>query len=328
MIPSEIEGILTDVVELAPTTWQAGKTAISQLHPEEQRRRLGLIAKSNPKVIRLVHQGLKAPSGQSNLTSWASLIQDQGNCGDCTAYGSLGVGESAIRIKENNPSDPIKLSEAHVFFCSGGTCDGGNTVEAVLNRFMQGVCTEDCLPTKVVDQACSAGICANWWLNAKKLAAWNSITDPTEIKALLDTVPLVATMAVHQSFFNYAGGTYKNLGPQDPIVGYHCIGGFGYSDALVAKYLRNSWGIVWGQNCVINGIPRPGYCVIDAGELDAEMYELIPDGPVPAPGPAPTPPGPTPSPCKWGNGIANFLNLLARAAGRKGRFFYGNPKEE
>lgn len=290
IIPDNIEGVPTDVVEMTPDTWNADKTSISRLHPEEQRWRLGLIQRPTPKMLRLAHRNLKAPNGQSNLISWASLIQDQGPCGACPSFGSVGVAEACFRIKGKSGKAPFKLSEAHLFFCSGGTCNGGNTVEAVLNQFMKGVCIEKCLPYKPQDQSCEAGICKNWWLNAKKLASWNDVTDPTEIKALLDTVPLNAAMAVHQSFFNYAGGIYKNLGPQDPVVGYHDIGCFGYSDAQGVHIIRNSWGTGWGHKCNINKVARPGYCLIAYGELDPEMQELIPDGTVPAPPPPPKPP--------------------------------------
>ena len=57
LIPPDIEGVPTDVVELAPTTWQAGKTSISQLHPEEQLPEgLGVKTADSPKAIRVVHQ--------------------------------------------------------------------------------------------------------------------------------------------------------------------------------------------------------------------------------------------------------------------------------
>lgn len=318
LVPKEIEGVITDVVELAPATWQADKTTVSQLNPERQKRLLGVQEKPIPKVAASTHLTLKTPSGASDLIKWASAIQDQLNCGSCTAFGSIGVGEAAFRIKYNDMNACPKLSESHLFFCAGGTCDGGNTVVAVLNQFMKGVCTEACLPYKDQDQACGAGICSGWWLLAKKLAGWQSITGPAEIKALLDTIPLNTTMAVHQSFFNYTGGVYKNLGPQDPIAGYHDIGCFGYSDPLLYKIIRNSWGAGWGQNCIINGIPRPGYCLIDPGELDPEMWELIPDGPVPEP-------PPTPSPCSLGNAIAKFESAIAALLGREGRFYYRNP---
>ena len=179
----------------------------------------------------------------------------------------------------------------------------GNTVEATLNQFMKGVCTEDCLPYKDQDQQCRQGICPNWWLKAKKLAGWNSITIETEMKALLDTVPLNGTMEVHQSFLNYVSGVYRHLGLKDPVVGRHDIGVYGYSDKLGAHLIRNSWGIGWGQGCVVNGITRPGYCWISYGELDPEMQQLIPDGTVPAP---------TPSPCKVFRRLLRALGIVKR----------------
>jgi hypothetical protein len=203
------------------------------------------------------------------------------------------VWETDIRLSQVIGDPPVLLSVAHLFFCSGGTCDGGNTVEAVLDQATKGVCLESCLPYQDSDQPCGQGICKNWWLNAKKLASWLSITDPTEIRSLLDKMPLVATMAVHQSWMNYISGIYKNLGPSDPVVGYHCIGILGYSDAKVYWILRNSWGLGWAAGCIINGIARPGYCLIDPGELDPEMYELVlSNDPVPAPNPVPAPPKP------------------------------------
>jgi len=288
IIPKVIEEIPTDVIEMAPTSWDAGHTSVSDQHPEQQIRRLGLKEKPSSKRLIRTILSIITPLGESELTKWLSEMQDQANCGSCTVFGNIGVWEGCIRIKENNPSDPIKLSEAHLFFCSGGTCDGGNTVKAVLNQAMQGVCLESCLPYKDQDQACGAGICKNWWTNAKKLAGWNSVNDPTEIKVLLDTIPLNGTMSVHQSFFNYVSGVYKNLGAQDPIVGGHDIGVVGYSDKLNAYLIRNSWGKGWGSGCIINGLNRTGYCWIDYEELDMQMQQLEPDGPVPAPNP-PTP---------------------------------------
>jgi C1A family cysteine protease len=291
IIPKEIEQVPTDVIEVAPTSWNAGTTSVSDQHPEQQLRRLGLSEKPLPKARLRTLLTTKAPSGESELTKWLSEIQDQINCGSCPSFGNIGVWEGCIRIKENNPSDPIKLSEAHLFFCSGGTCDGGNTVEATLNQAMQGVCLESCLPYKDQDQACGTGICKDWWLNAKKLAGWNAVNEPIEIKVLLDTIPLNGTMSVHQSFFNYVSGVYKNLGAQDPIVGGHDIGVVGYSDKLNAHLIRNSWK-GWGAGCIVNGVNRPGYCWIDYGELDQQMQQLLlSDDPVPAPNPPPPTPG-------------------------------------
>ena len=306
IIPKEVDGVPTDVVELAPTTWQAGKTSISELHPEDQLRRLGFRAGESPK-FQLTRMILSPPVGQSDLIKWANEIQDQKNCGACVWFDLTGVWEACIKIAANDPKLAIKLSEAHGFFCTpGASCDNGTTPEDALNQAMKGVCLESCLPYVDHDIGCGQGICKNWWLTAKRISAWVTIIDPQAIKSLLDKTPLMATMSVHQSFMNYMGGTYRNLGPQDPIVGGHGIGQFGYSDKLQIDVIRNSWTTQWGQDCIFNGIARPGYCTLAYGELDSARYSLTPDS-----GPVPAPPTPVKTCCPT-------LNFLHWRRGNKG----------
>lgn len=287
MIPPEIEGIPTDIIELAPTGWVADRTAISELHPAEQLRRLGLQTKP-PKIMAATSKRLLSgtPKGASEWTAYAYPARDQGNCGACTAHGNCKVWETKIRIVANNPVLGCQLSVAHLFFCTpGASCENGSTVDAILTQAMNGVCLESCLPYQPVDQGCAVGICANWWEAAYKLAGYNKFTDPTDIKVLLDQEPLNCTMAVYNSFFNYVSGVYKHI-PNEPLAGYHDIANLGYSDFLVADLIGNSWGLAWGPGCMVNGVKRPGDCWIAYGELDAERQQLLLNGPVPVP---PTP---------------------------------------
>jgi hypothetical protein len=207
IIPKELEGVPTDVMEFAPKTWKAGKTSISQLHPEEQRKRLGVLPKtvSKEKPKSVTTGTTTQPSGQSDWTAYANPIQDQASCGSCLSFDITGVWEALIKIVTG---EQIKLSESHLFFCGGGYCRVGSMPEDLLNQALKGVCLESCLPydTNVQagnDEGCGQGICANWWLQAKKLKEWQAISDPTQILVLLDSGPLVATMGVPQSFLNY-----------------------------------------------------------------------------------------------------------------------------
>jgi len=192
--------------------------------------------------------------------------------------------------------------------------------ENLLNQALKGVCLESCLPYSQNvqdgnDEYCQQGICENWWRDAKKLKAWETVSDPTQILILLDSGPLVATMQVPQSFVNYTGGTYNRL-VNDPIIGRHGIGAFGYYLSCY-KIIRNSWGSEWGQNCVINGVARPGWCMIEPNLLDTVMYQLTLDGAVPEP-------GPTPSPCLIGTGFARLVNFFLALTGHKGRLYYSD----
>lgn len=246
----------------------------------------------------------------SDLRNWCSPIRDQGQCGSCTAFGTIGDWEPLIRVAENNPNDPIDLSERDLFFCSGGTCETGNTMDAVLNQTLKGVCTEACCPYDGLDHACGEGRCPNWQVDGKVTKAWQTVTGAVNMKALLLDRPLVSTMEVHQSFMNYVSGVYHSLGLFDPVLGGHCIAIVGFDDGLGAWLVRNSWGAGWGIS---------GYAWVRYGDsaIDDTMYQLMPDGPIP--------PAPTPSPCPFGNWAARIANFFLRLVGRKGRFYYMNP---
>jgi C1A family cysteine protease len=245
----------------------------------------------------------------SDLRSQCNPIQDQGECGSCTAFGTIGVWEAVIRILENAT---VKLSERDLFFCSGGLCQLGNTIDNILNGAKNWVCSEECLPTDTngLNHLCHEGRCSDWALNVRKLESWKAINSISEMKRLLDTQPLVGTMEVHQSFMNYVNGVYHSLGVYDPVLGGHCIGIVGYDDSKGAWLIRNSWGTGWGME---------GYAWVKYGdsEIDGEMFQVIPS--------SDTSPDPSPSPCKLGNGLAKIGSFFSRLLRRKGRFFYLNP---
>jgi hypothetical protein len=313
IIPKELEGIPTDIVEFAPETWTAGKTSISQLPPEEQHKRLGATIVPRQELKKTI--STTQSSGQSDWTTYANPIQDQKSCGSCVAFDITGVWEALINIASGQL---LKLSESHLFFCGGGSCGYGSTVSGLLNQARKGVCLESCLPydqnvQNGNNEICGQGICSNWWLDAQKIKDWHATSDPIEILLLLDSGPLVATFAVPQSFLNYTGGIYSRLA-NDPIIGHHGVGIFGYLGSCY-KLLRNSWGLGWAQNCVINGVARPGWCMIDPSLLDATMYQITPDGPVPEP-------SPSPSPCKVANKTLKVPNWILKKTGHQGRLYY------
>jgi len=77
-IPATVDNVPTDVIELSPKTWTAGRTSMSELHPEDRKRRLGLIPE-NPPLLRAVKPVPGPASFNVDWRAWASLIQDQGN---------------------------------------------------------------------------------------------------------------------------------------------------------------------------------------------------------------------------------------------------------
>lgn len=270
IIPDSYNGVITDVTELKPKTWTAGHTSINDL-PYDTKKIISS-GSIQSKTDKQKGGNEKSGIGQSDWTAWGSPIQYQGGCGSCTAFGVTGVAETCIRINEGDIINPIKLSEGHLFFCAGGTCSVGLFIEDALNKFIQGVCLESCLPYLPYDQVCMQGICDNWQDNAVYLERWNKTQSHED---LLDTKPLVVSMPIYQSFFSYTGGIYQRQGEQDPYVGLHCVGEFGYNNVDNYRIIRNSWGVGWGSNCVINNVNRPGYGMVVSDIIDPDAYELI-----------------------------------------------------
>jgi len=315
--PDMLDGIPVDVVEIdTKGKWIAGETAISKLHPVKQKNLLGLQRKPKMFKVTLRYGNFKIVDLEVDYTTLCQLIQNQWNCGSCTAFGCTGIAEASF--KQVFGID-VKLSEQHAFTCSGGTCSGGNTIEAVLDFLVQGCALEIDLPYSSqeavgVDQACGLGLPADWYTRGKMLASWRALNDIDSIRATLATQPLVTGFTVQQSFMNYVSGVYTPGDPAtDPKLGDHCVGCVGASDKISAYKGRNSWGTTgWGEK---------GYFWIAYGVcgFDSEMYALTPsNAPIPAPDPNPTP---TPNPCQWAALRLAPENFVLKALG-KGKVIY------
>ncbi len=112
-------------------------------------------------------------------------VKNQGACGACVAFACNGAFEAIIKWKTGVTVD---LSEAHLFFCSGGTCDEGMYVSTALN-YMQtnGVADEDCFPYDGAlygtDLGCNP--CSDWQQRAYKIDGWDWVSGATNIKNAL-----------------------------------------------------------------------------------------------------------------------------------------------
>jgi hypothetical protein len=250
----------------------------------------------------------------AEVPTHAMVIRRNGKpliCGNsCTATGSLSALQDDLYVIRNEVCD---LSIQDLFFGSGGSCEGGNTMEATLDYLRdKGVAlTEDCpYQPELGDNSNKK---PDWYLRGKRILSWSYCEDPTLMKEALNQAPIVTTMMVHQSFLNYVEGIYESQGVFDPVLGGHCVEVIGCSDSQGFWKGKNSWAR-WGM---ANSVFQIRY---GDSEFDECMYIIVPNGPIP-------PPEPQPSPCPVGNAVAKLLNLLCRLLGRRGRFQYvENPK--
>lgn len=318
IIPKTIEGIPTDVVQLKPKTWKAGKTKISELSPSEQRKLVGLkavtrVVKTAPHSAIIGEEFTSVLAARLYEIDWEAAgkttpFKDQKDCGSCTATGSESGLQDDLYVIENIIVD---LSIQDLFFGSGGTCEGGNTMEATLDYLRdKGVAlTQDCPYDPALGN--NSNKAEDWYLRGKKILSWSYCSDLTLMKEALNLAPITTTMAVHYSFLSYVDGIYESQGDWDPIVGYHCLETIGCSDSRGCWKGKNSWN-GWGRP---NSVFEIKY---GDSEFDKCMYIFVPNGPIPAP-------SPTPSPCGKGNASAKVLSVFPWLIRSEGRFYYLNP---
>jgi hypothetical protein len=168
-------------------------------------------------------------------------IRDQGNCGSCWAFGTLGALESSNWIRNGTPFDK---AEQHVLSCSGaGTCGGGWwAFDYIKNK---GTTYETQYPYTGTDSACRTNVSLPF-----KVAAWGYVDPQGGIPsqaamkaALCEHGPLAIAVNATDAFKAYVGGVFNE---SDSGNINHAITLVGWDNARNAWLIKNSWGTGWG----------------------------------------------------------------------------------
>lgn len=242
------------------------------------------------------------PEGSSNLSypatfDWAAegkvtSVRNQGACGSCWAFGTVGAMEAAIKIQTGQSVD---LSEQFLVSCnnSGYSCNGGwwahdyHTNRLANNQSTVGAVLESDMPYTATNGTCSAAV-----NHPYKLASWYSIAGYTvpsidQIKTAISTYgPVSTAVCVGNGFASYSGGVFSTNETSACNGGVnHAVVLTGWDDASQTWVLRNSWGSSWGEGGYMRikwGISNVGY---------ASSYVVYNSGvaPTSTTGPSPTP---------------------------------------
>jgi len=217
---------------------------------------------------------------ESNIVT---AVRDQGSCGGCWAFGTVGIMESALRKAGGVFTN---LSEQFLISCnsSGWSCNGGLTAHKYhydklgINQNAIGAVMESAMPYTQTNGSCPSPL-----NHPYKLKNWSFVTSsefdmPTvdQIKtAIYKYGPITAGVCVGPNFRAYNGGVLKT---SDNCGGgtNHQIILVGWDDSTSSWILRNSWGPNWGES----GYMRIGYGISRVGEGTSWVI---------APGPSNTP---------------------------------------
>ena len=204
--------------------------------------------------------GIQAVAGLPAHFNWCDLggctpVRDQGNCGSCWAFGTVGALESAIKINDGQDKD---LSEQYLVSCNtdGWSCGGGwfahdyhynkPSFLTAGARYEADFPYQAAGPPAVPCQPAPAN---------EKLTGWSYVTTASEVpqpdaikRAIYEHGPVAAAMCAGNAFGGYTSGVFQTEESQACNGGVnHAIVLVGWDDTMGAWRLRNSWGSAWGD---------------------------------------------------------------------------------
>ena len=189
-----------------------------------------------------------------NGTDFTTAIKNQAPAPTCEAYALIAAVDTLIQYQVGYPFD-CDLSEAHLFFYSGGTCDWGVDVKDAAEYLVEyGVPDEGCFPDPHRPYDTPFESLSGWKNRTVKITEWGWVpNEEIAIKqALIEHGPLVICMLVRPDFNYYSGGIYT---PRwGDVVGGHVITIVGYNDSQHCYLIKNSWAP--------DGVKRDGYGLI------------------------------------------------------------------
>ncbi|WAR25374.1 CATC-like protein [Mya arenaria] len=196
--------------------------------------------------------------------NYVSPIRNQGSCGSCYAFASMGMNEARWRIMTNNTVTPV-FSPQDVVECSEYSqgCEGGFPY-LIGGKYAEdfGLVLEECNPYKGRDGTCSTlSNCPRLYSTKYEYIGgfYGACNEDLMRINLVKNGPMAVAFEVYNDFFNYKGGVYHHTGLQDRFnpfeITNHAVLLVGYGtdrtnpDAPENYWIvKNSWGEGWGED--------------------------------------------------------------------------------
>jgi predicted secreted protein len=216
-----------------------------------------------------VHPAVGEPAGaevqaepQLSRFNWCGMggctpVKDQGGCGGCWAFGTVGVLESAIKLGDGVTSD---LSEQYLVSCNseGWSCRGGWWAHDYHDwKFSPPEARAGAVPESAFPYQASDVPCGGPYPHPYQIASWAyvypaspfSIPSVAAIKqAIADHGPIAVAMCTGSAFGGYRGGVFAVDESSQCGGGVnHAVVLVGWNDDEQSWTLRNSWGPAWGE---------------------------------------------------------------------------------
>ncbi|XP_005038417.1 PREDICTED: dipeptidyl peptidase 1 [Ficedula albicollis] len=224
---------------------------------------------SRPKPAPLTPELLKKVSSLPESWDWRNVngvnyvspVRNQGSCGSCYAFSSMGMLEARIRILTNNTQKPV-FSPQQVVSCSQYSqgCDGGFPY-LIGGKYVQdfGVVEEDCFPYTAQDSPCLfKRSCYHYYASEYHYVGgfYGGCNEALMKLELVLHGPLTVAFEVYNDFMLYKEGIYHHTGLRDNLNPFELTNhavllvGYGKDPESGEKFwiVKNSWGTSWGED--------------------------------------------------------------------------------
>ncbi|XP_043928142.1 dipeptidyl peptidase 1 [Protopterus annectens] len=192
--------------------------------------------------------------------NYVTPVRNQGSCGSCYSFSSMGMLEARIRILTNNTQTPI-FSTQQIVSCSEYSqgCAGGFPY-LIAGKYSQdfGIVEEECFPYIGKDSPCTIKDgCYRYYASEYHYVGgfYGACNEALMKVELIRHGPLSVAFEVYDDFLLYRGGIYHHTGLNDPFNPFeltnHAVLLVGYgADETGEKYwiVKNSWGASWGED--------------------------------------------------------------------------------
>lgn len=245
---------IKNAIEQHNAQWTADFNTIFSPDGETRRDLLGCPVENNPMNTAVNNQtSVTLPSSfdwrDVEGVNYVTSVKNQGSCGSCTAFGTIGAIEAVVQIEFNEVFD-CDLSEAYLFFCSGRNCGSSMSLSEAADFVKgNGVVDELCFPYTGKDRDCDEKA-SNSNDRIMKVIDVGKTQGEGIKEALIEYGPMLARFNVYEDFYAYTSGIYEHV--WGTIVGGHAITIVGYNDNLGYWICKNSWSDKWGENGFFN----------------------------------------------------------------------------
>ncbi|MGC8838938.1 MAG: C1 family peptidase [Anaerolineae bacterium] len=184
-------------------------------------------------------------------------VRDQGNCGSCWAFSTVGALEGNVKLKDGVLQD---FSEQYLVSCNqeGWGCNGGSWAHDYhLDKVPPGEPEAGAVPEGSFPYAARDLPCNPPHPHVSRIHAWRfvgsslGVPDTAAIKrAILERGPVAAGICAGPQMQNYRGGIFTTNERCTPYAINHAILLVGWDDNQGPGgvwILRNSWGTGWGE---------------------------------------------------------------------------------